>query len=194
MHPCIGCRQEFMKSAELATPVKPMRRVIPFRRAHERRGEELAFLPAALEIVETPPSPIGRTIGATIILLFCAALRAFRRLIPLPGGTLRRLAALGQVDPSFDRVTRRRRRWTGLLAKITSSLRLARSAANAGSRSLASSAVGAGRLLLVSPRIAACRRGPDIRSIIGVTSSSPGGLILSLPEFLECERDCRQRQ
>jgi len=63
-----------MKSAELATPVKPMRRVIPFRRAHERRGEELAFLPAALEIVETPPSPIGRTIGATIILLFCAAL------------------------------------------------------------------------------------------------------------------------
>jgi hemolysin D len=51
-----------------------MRRVIPFRNAHERRGEELAFLPAALEIVETPPSPIGRTIGATIILLFCAAL------------------------------------------------------------------------------------------------------------------------
>jgi hemolysin D len=47
--------------------------VIPFRRAHERRGEELAFLPAALEIVETPPSPIGRTIGATIILLFSAA-------------------------------------------------------------------------------------------------------------------------
>ena len=40
----------------------------------QRRGEELAFLPAALEIVETPPSPIGRTIGATIILLFCAAL------------------------------------------------------------------------------------------------------------------------
>src|SRR5262249_45750039 len=53
---------------------KPMRRVIPFRRAHERRGEELAFLPAALEIMETPPSPIGRTIGATIIALFCAAL------------------------------------------------------------------------------------------------------------------------
>src|SRR5512132_1428732 len=74
MHRCIGYRQEFMKSAEPATPVKPMRRVIPFRRAHARRGEELAFLPAALEIVETPPSPIGRTIAATIILLFCAAL------------------------------------------------------------------------------------------------------------------------
>jgi hemolysin D len=62
-----------MKSAEPATPVKPMLRV-PVRRAHARRVEELAFLPAALEIVETPPSPIGRTIGATIILLFCAAL------------------------------------------------------------------------------------------------------------------------
>jgi hemolysin D len=74
MHRCIGYRQEFMKSAEPATPVKPMLRVIPFRRAHARRVEELAFLPAALEIVETPPSPIGRTIGATIILLFCAAL------------------------------------------------------------------------------------------------------------------------
>src|SRR4029077_6626386 len=64
----------FMKSANPATPVTPMRHVIPFRRGHERRSEELAFLPAALEIVETPPSPIGRTIGATIILLFCAAL------------------------------------------------------------------------------------------------------------------------
>ncbi|MGC2042860.1 MAG: HlyD family type I secretion periplasmic adaptor subunit [Pseudolabrys sp.] len=51
-----------------------MRRVISFRRARGRRGEELAFLPAALEIVETPPSPIGRAFGATIILLFCAAL------------------------------------------------------------------------------------------------------------------------
>ena len=63
-----------MKSANPAMPAEPMRRVISFRREHKRRGEELAFLPAALEIVETPPSPIGRTIGATIILLFCAAL------------------------------------------------------------------------------------------------------------------------
>jgi hemolysin D len=51
-----------------------MRRVNSFRRARGRRGEELAFLPAALEIVETPPSPIGRAFGATIIVLFCAAL------------------------------------------------------------------------------------------------------------------------
>src|ERR1700730_1931047 len=74
MHRCIGCRQVSMKSVSPAMPADPMRRVIPFRRAHERRSEELAFLPAALEIVETPPSPIGRAIGATIILLFCAAL------------------------------------------------------------------------------------------------------------------------
>src|SRR6476660_3089992 len=74
MHRCTDCRQVFMKSANHATPAQPMRRVIPFRPAHERRGEELAFLPAALEIVETPPSPIGRAIGAAIIVLFCAAL------------------------------------------------------------------------------------------------------------------------
>jgi hemolysin D len=48
--------------------------VIPLRRAQERRREELAFLPAALEIVETPPSPIGRAIGTAIILMFCMAL------------------------------------------------------------------------------------------------------------------------
>jgi membrane fusion protein, hemolysin D len=60
-----------MRSSET---VKPTRRVIPIRSGHERRREELAFLPAALEIVETPPSPIGRAIGASIMLLFGAAL------------------------------------------------------------------------------------------------------------------------
>jgi hemolysin D len=39
-----------------------------------RRREEMAFLPAALEIVETPPSPTGRWIAGTIIALFCVAL------------------------------------------------------------------------------------------------------------------------
>ncbi len=39
-----------------------------------RRDHELAFLPAALEIVETPPSPIGRAIGLTIISVFVLAL------------------------------------------------------------------------------------------------------------------------
>ena len=64
-----------MRSARTAAIARlTRRRVTSFRRPHRRRGEELAFLPAALEIVETPPSPIGRAIGATIILLFCAAL------------------------------------------------------------------------------------------------------------------------
>ena len=62
-----------MKSARSAAAAKPMHDVIPFRRPQTRRSGELAFLPAALEIVETPPSPIGRSIGAAIILLFCVA-------------------------------------------------------------------------------------------------------------------------
>src|SRR5712671_1537553 len=41
--------------------------------ARRRRDHELAFLPAALEIVETPASPIGRAIGATIIMVFVLA-------------------------------------------------------------------------------------------------------------------------
>jgi hemolysin D len=50
-------------------------KIVPFPKPPVRRGEyELAFLPAALEIAETPPSPIGRAIGATIIALFCVAL------------------------------------------------------------------------------------------------------------------------
>jgi hemolysin D len=63
-----------MKLARSAAAAKPAPDVIPFRRTQARRSEELAFLPAALEIVETPPSPIGRSIGAAIILLFCVAL------------------------------------------------------------------------------------------------------------------------
>jgi hemolysin D len=63
-----------MKPAERVIAARSARRVIPPRRARQRRREELAFLPAALEIVETPPSPIGRAIGAAIIVLFCAAL------------------------------------------------------------------------------------------------------------------------
>ncbi|HEX3972485.1 MAG TPA: HlyD family type I secretion periplasmic adaptor subunit [Stellaceae bacterium] len=48
--------------------------VAPARKSRKRLDHELAFLPAALEIIETPPSPIGRAIGVTIIVLFCAAL------------------------------------------------------------------------------------------------------------------------
>src|SRR6476660_2813898 len=62
-----------MKSASGALPIKRTEIVVPFRRIQDRR-EELAFLPAALEIVETPPSPTGRAIVATIVMLFSAAL------------------------------------------------------------------------------------------------------------------------
>src|SRR5258708_4061188 len=51
-------------------------KIIPFPQKEDirRSEEELALLPAALEIVETPPSPIGRAIGVTVIALFCLAL------------------------------------------------------------------------------------------------------------------------
>jgi membrane fusion protein, hemolysin D len=39
-----------------------------------KRGSDLEFLPAALEIVETPASPVGRAIGLLIILFFAVAL------------------------------------------------------------------------------------------------------------------------
>ena len=62
-----------MKSAKTAIAVT--KNVVSFPVKRERREkEELAFLPAALEIVETPPSPIGRAIGATIVALFVLAL------------------------------------------------------------------------------------------------------------------------
>src|SRR5438105_6117880 len=80
MRRSIACRQESkvesMKSAEPSGKTEQSaRKVVAFPRGPNRRDRhELAFLPAALEIVETPPSPIGRAIGTTIILLFCAGL------------------------------------------------------------------------------------------------------------------------
>src|SRR5947209_12836912 len=62
-----------MKSANAALAARPAQ-VVPFRSVKARRTDELAFLPAALEIVETPASPIGRAIGAVLILIFCASL------------------------------------------------------------------------------------------------------------------------
>ena len=52
------------------------RTIVPFPRRSlvARRNRELAFLPAALEIAETPPSPVGRAVGATIIAIFCLTL------------------------------------------------------------------------------------------------------------------------
>ena len=58
-----------MKSAKAVVPSPGPPAVAGGRRRHE-----LEFLPAALEIVETPPSPIGRATAATIAALFCLAL------------------------------------------------------------------------------------------------------------------------
>ena len=73
------------------------RNIVPFpRRELRRREHELAFLPAALKIVATRPSPIRRTIAATIILLFCAAL------VWAWWGTIEIVAsATGKVVPSI---------------------------------------------------------------------------------------------
>jgi len=55
-----------MKFADAATSF--------FRMPQLRGADELAFLPAALEIVETPVPPLAGAIGGTIIALFCLAL------------------------------------------------------------------------------------------------------------------------
>ena len=39
----------------------------------ERKGNELEFLPAAIEILETPASPVGRTVAILITVLFTIA-------------------------------------------------------------------------------------------------------------------------
>jgi hemolysin D len=49
--------------------------IVPFPQGRDRRTEfEVAFLPAALEVMERPPSPTKRVLGAIIIALFCIAL------------------------------------------------------------------------------------------------------------------------
>lgn len=60
----------------LATRSQALQQAIITRSTDEKRlrSLELAFLPAALEIVETPPSPLGRIIGLSIISVFAAAL------------------------------------------------------------------------------------------------------------------------
>jgi len=64
--------------------MKSANKLLAFPKARARaRAEETAFLPAALEIVETPASPAGRAVAATIIALFCFSLA---------------WAAIGQID------------------------------------------------------------------------------------------------
>jgi len=49
------------------------RALVPYP-AKPRRDYELAFLPAVLEVTETPPSPVGRAIGAVIVATFSLCL------------------------------------------------------------------------------------------------------------------------
>ena len=63
-----------MRSASTVPARKPEQTVVPFRNTKNRSAEETAFLPAALEITETPPSPIGRAIAFALMALVCAAL------------------------------------------------------------------------------------------------------------------------
>lgn len=49
-------------------------RILPWPRLPARRQDAREFLPAALEIIETPASPAGRAIAGTIILFFVVAL------------------------------------------------------------------------------------------------------------------------
>jgi hemolysin D len=70
-----------MKPAEAAAPVEavapaknPPDNVVPLRRGARMRSAEREFLPAALEIMETPASPAGRAIAGSLIAFFLIAL------------------------------------------------------------------------------------------------------------------------
>jgi hemolysin D len=52
----------------------PVRKILPFDTGQRRHREELDFLPAALELVETPASPAGRATVWAIIAVFAIAL------------------------------------------------------------------------------------------------------------------------
>jgi hemolysin D len=66
-----------------AQAAPPTAKVIALARRAPSRRDEREFLPAALEIIETPASPLGRGIAATLILFFLIAIA---------------WACLGQVD------------------------------------------------------------------------------------------------
>src|SRR5215469_8792936 len=66
MRHCTGCRRGSMRSGRELIAASGGRQLRPV--------DGMAFLPAALEIVETPPSPIGRAIALSLIAAFCAAL------------------------------------------------------------------------------------------------------------------------
>lgn len=64
-------RHHFSVAKEALREEKEAKALAPDQRG--KRGEELAFMPAALEITETPASPIGRAISIAICLFFIIA-------------------------------------------------------------------------------------------------------------------------
>src|SRR5258706_13662134 len=55
--------------------MKSVKNIVAFPKLSGRaKSDETAFLPAALEIVNTPASPAGRAVAATIIAIFCFSL------------------------------------------------------------------------------------------------------------------------
>src|SRR5262249_41586960 len=66
MQPSIGSRQGCMMS---------LSNIFAFpKQRDDRRNDELAFLPAALQVIEAPPSPTGRAIAIAIVAVFSAAM------------------------------------------------------------------------------------------------------------------------
>ncbi len=60
---------------DFADRARRLGRAVALQRSDNgRRADELAFLPAALEIVETPPSPLGRATAFSIMAVFAIAL------------------------------------------------------------------------------------------------------------------------
>src|SRR6202035_5681196 len=74
MQPCIRCRGGCMKLFDRTFGKTIPRAVLAIMPPLRRTRDEMAFLPAALEILDTPASPLGRAIGGTIIGFFCVAL------------------------------------------------------------------------------------------------------------------------
>src|SRR5476649_117568 len=58
----------------MAAAERGMGAVLGIRDSKAPDEVDMQFLPAALEIVASPPSPVGRAVGATIIVLFGVAL------------------------------------------------------------------------------------------------------------------------
>ncbi len=63
-----------MKPSEASSAPAATGRVIPWPKLALPRSHEREFLPAALEVIETPASPLGRAIAGTIILFFLTAI------------------------------------------------------------------------------------------------------------------------